>query len=181
MAKRSTIALDPRIKAAADEKIRAGATIDEILAAIQAIGGDVSRSAVGRYAKRARASMETFAEAQEVRKIWVQEFGKDPEGDLGELLTQLLSSVAYSQLQMMGNETPDLSGKEGVGPKHVALLAEAVKNITSAQKINAERIAKIKLDSATKAADVAVKIAKSGGMQADMIAQLRAAVIGTAA
>lgn len=165
----------------ADAAIRAGRTIDEIVEALRPLGVSISRSAAGRYVKRARETMKKYVEAQEVRKIWVEQFGKDPDGDIAQLLMQMLQSVAYGQLTAMSDQPADLSGEDGVSPKHVALLAQAIKDLSSAQKTTADRILKVKQEMATKAVKEVEKVAKSGGVTADTIAKLRAAVIGAAA
>jgi hypothetical protein len=180
MAPRSTIELDKRLKSVADEAIREDCTIDEILDRLTALGVKVSRSSVGRYAKNARQAMERFQQAREVAKVWTEQFGKDPEGDIGQLLPQMLHAVAFAQVNHMADEAPDLSGDDGVSPKHVALLAGAIKDIASAQKITADRILKVRQETAEKAAIEVEKVAKAGGMTADTIAMLRAAVLGTA-
>ncbi|MDP2332415.1 MAG: DUF3486 family protein [Reyranella sp.] len=179
MAPRSSIETDPRIKEAADEAIRRGSTVDMVLEALLALGADVSRSAVGRYTKKARGAMERYREAQEVAKVWVDKFGADPNGDVSQLLPHMLRAVAFNQISIMGDETPGTD--DGPTSRDTALLAGAIKDLASAEKITAERILKVRKETAAKAADEAVKVAKAGGMNADTIAKLRAAVIGTAA
>lgn len=179
MAPRSSIEMDPRVKEAADEAIRRGRTVDEVLEALLALGADVSRSAVGRYTKKARGAMERYREAQEVAKVWVEKFGADPDGDVSQLLPHMLRAVAFNQISIMGDETPGTD--DGPTSRDTALLAGAIKDLASAEKITAERILKVRKETAAKAADEAVKVAKAGGMNADTIARLRAAVIGTAA
>jgi hypothetical protein len=181
MAPRSRIELDKRLKAVADEAIREDCTIDEILDRLQTLGVKVSRSSVGRYAKNARQAMERFSEAREVAKVWADKAEKEPDGDIGQLLPMMLHAVAYSQINMMANETPDLAGKQGVGPRHVQLLAAAIKDIASTQKINADRILKIRKETAEKAAAAVEKVARDGGMTPETLAKLRDAVIGSAA
>ena len=179
MAPRSSIELDPRVKEAADAAIRDGRTIDEIVEALQALGADVSRSAVGRYTYKTRATMAKLAEAREVAKVWADKFGSEPDGDVGQLVGQVLHAVAFSQASQMADAEP---GTENApGPREVMFLAGALKDIASANKIAAERILKIRKETATKAADAAVKVAKEGGMTTDFIAKLRAGVIGSAA
>lgn len=179
MAPRSSIELDPRIKEAADAAIRDGRTVNEILDALLALGHDVSHSAVGRYTKKARGAMERYREAQEVAKVWVDKFGADPNGDVSQLLPHMLRAVAFNQISIMGDETPGTD--DGPTSRDTALLAGAIKDLASAEKITAERILKVRKETATKAADAAVKVAKAGGMTADFIAKLRAGVISTAA
>ncbi len=185
MAPRNRIAQDPRLKTAADDAIRRGCTVNQLLAVLNETlpegEAPISHSGAGRYFKEATEAMADFREAQEVRKVWVEQFGKNPEGDLGELLVQLLQTAAYGQLRMIGKQPADLSGKDGVSPRHVALLAGALKDMSSAKKTDADRILKIQKETQEKAAKDVEKVAKANGMTADTIAKLRAAVIGTAA
>lgn len=178
MAPRSSIEQDPRVKEAADEAIRRGATVDEILEVLQGLGADVSRSAVGRYTFRVRATMAKLREAREVAKVWADKFGSEPEGDVGQLVGQVLHAVAFQQASQMADADPDQD--DGPGPREVMFLAGALKDIASASKINADRILKIRKETVTKAADEAAKVAKASGMTADTVAKLRAAVLGTA-
>jgi Protein of unknown function (DUF3486) len=176
MAPRSTIELDPRLKEAADAAIRAGRTVDEILDALKELGAPVSRSAVGRYARKARGAMERYSEAQAVAKVWVEKFGQDPNGDVGQLLPHMLRAIAFNQLALMGDADTD----EGPTPLDTKLLAGAIKDLASAEKTTADRILKVRKETATKAAEAVEKVARAGGMNADTVARLRAAVIGTA-
>ena len=179
MAPRSSIEMDPRIKAAADAAIRDGRTIDEIVAALQALGAEVSRSAVGRYTYKTRATMAKLAEAREVARVWADKFGSEPDGDVGQLVGQVLHAVAFAQASQMADAEP--GAEEGPGPREVMFLAGALKDIASANKISADRILKVRKETAQKAAVEVEKVAKAGGMTADTIARLRAAVIGAAA
>lgn len=180
MAPRSSIELDPRLKEAADEAIRRGGTIDEVLEAIQAVGGDVSRSAVGRYAYKTRATMAKLREAREVAKVWAEKFGSEPEGDVGQLVGQVLHAVAFAQATQMADADP--TDEKAPGPREVMFLAGALKDIASAQKLNADRILKVRKETAQKAAAEVEKVARQvGGMTADTVAKLRAAVLNTAA
>ena len=181
MAPRSTIELDKTVKAVADAAIRDGCTIDEIVERLEQHGVPASRSSVGRYAKKARATMERVREAQAVAKVWVDEFGKDPEGDIGQLLPQMLHAVAFTQVNSMAEQSPDLTGEDGVSPKHVSLLASAIKDLASAQKINADRILKIRKETAEKAVAEVDKVAKQRGLSPEAVAEIRSKILGVAA
>src|SRR5437868_3267674 len=79
--------LDPSIKEAVDTAIREGRlTIEQIVALIKDKGGDVSRSAAGRYVKNAKERMEDYRQAQQVAAVWVDKLGKEPEGDIGRMV-----------------------------------------------------------------------------------------------
>ena len=179
MAPKSSIELDPRIKDAADALIRDGKTVNEILEALLALGASVSHSAVGRYTYKTRATMAKLQEAREIAKVWADKFGSEPEGDVGQLVGQVLHAVAFSQASQMADAEP--GAENAPGPREVMFLAGALKDIASANRITADRILKIRKETVVKAADEAVKVAKAGGMTTDFIAKLRAGVIGTAA
>lgn len=178
MAPRSSIELDPRLKAAADEAIRNGATIDEIVETLQSLGGEVSRSAVGRYTFKTRATMAKLREVREVAAVWADKFGSEPDGDVGQLVGQVLHAIAYQQASQMADA--DGTEKESAGPRELMFLAGALKDIAAANKLSADRILKVRKETAAKAAAEVEKVAKAGGMTADTVAKLRAAVLGTA-
>jgi hypothetical protein len=178
VAPRSSIELDPRLKQAADDAIRRGSTIDEIVEVLQGVGGDVSRSAVGRYAYKTRATMAKLQEAREVAKVWADKFGAEPEGDVGQLVGQVLHAVAFSQAQQMAEAEAD---SEGHGPREVMFLAGALKNIASANKLSAERILRVRKETAAKAADEVDKVGKQRGLSAEAVAEIKAKILGVAA
>lgn len=177
MSPRSSIELDPRLKEAADEAIRRGGTIDEILEALQAVGGEVSRSAVGRYAYKTRATMAKVKETREIASVWADKLGSEPDGDMGQLVGQVLHAVAFWQAQQMADAGP---GDENAGPRELMFLAGALKDIASAQKINADRILKIRKETAVKAAAEATTALKATGMTAEAIEAIKKKILGVA-
>jgi hypothetical protein len=125
--------LDPAIREAADAAIREGrATIEEITALINSMGGQVSKSAVGRYKQQAEAQMARYREAQEVAKVWIGRLEADPEGDVGRLLPEMLRAVAFQSLSVLGDDG------EPVDSKEIALLARAIKDAAGATKTSVE-------------------------------------------
>ena len=120
--------LDKRIVDTANQLIKDGHTIDEIVLKLQELGADVSRSAVGRYVKNANASMETYKKAQAVAKVWADKMENDPDGDLSQLLIQLLSTVAFQTVSTMGDAEKPAKAMD------VMLLSQAIKNLSSTSK-----------------------------------------------
>jgi len=179
MAPRSSIEQDPRIKEAADEAIRSGATVDQILEALQGIGADVSRSAVGRYTFKVRSTMAKLREAREVAKVWADKFGDEPDGDVAQLVGQVLHAVAFQQASHMAEA--EAGQDDAPGPREVMFLAGALKDLASAGKINADRILKIRKETVQKAAAEVDKIAKVSGLTAEAAAQIRQKILGVAA
>lgn len=131
MPRKSTVAvLDESIVSVVNQLIREGCTIDEILRALQPLGADVSRSAMGRYVKSARESMEKYRQGQEVAKVWLDKLEHEPNGDVARLLPEMLRAVAFQTLTTMGESD------EGIGSQELMFLAKALKDLSGASKLN---------------------------------------------
>ena len=141
--RRSTIAvLDPRIRAAVDAAIREDrASIDEILALIKGMGASVSRSAVGRYAKNTREQMKDYIEMQALAKTWMTEVGKQPEGNVGKLLLELVKTLGVKAMAQMKGEDS--------APMDLMLLGKMIDHVARADKALVER--EVKIDALVKA------------------------------
>lgn len=161
--------LDPRIREAVDRAIREGSTIDDVVALIDDMGGDASRSAVGRYKKNAEEQMEQYREAQEVAKVWIGKLEEDPESDVGRLLSEMLRTVAFQAMGRMDEKTK---------PGDIMFLAKAMKELASADKISTDRELKIRQEVAKKAADKAEDVGRQMGLTADQSAGLKKELLG---
>lgn len=163
--------LDPRIRDAVDTAIREGrATIEDVVAIIKAMGGDASRSAVGRYKQQAEAQMARYREAQEVAKVWIGKLQADPEGDVSRLLAEMLRTTAFSTLGDM----------DAASPQDLMFLGKALKDLASADKLTADRILLVRREAAREAADKMASVAKAKGLSADTVAELRREILGVA-
>ncbi|KAB7624335.1 phage protein Gp27 family protein [Alkalilimnicola sp. S0819] len=176
MARRSSIEkLDPRIREAVDRLIREDrATIDQVVEAIDKLGGEASRSAVGRYVKNAREQMERYRQAQQMAKVWVGKLEEDPEGDVGRLLSEMLRTVAF---QVMG----DLGGEDaGASPQDIMFLAKAIKDLAGADKTATDMRLRVRREVAAEAASVAEKTLTGQGMSRDSIDTIKREILGIA-
>lgn len=174
--KSSVERLDPQIREAVDSLIRDGrATIDEIVEQLRAMGGEVSRSAVGRYKQRAETQMARYREAQEIAQVWVHKFESDPKGDVARLLSEMLKTVAFQVAGQMGDSGDDTS------PKDVAHLSMALKNIGHFEKQNLDRELKMRKEVTEEAADKAAAVATSRGLTSDAVETIRREILGIAA
>lgn len=129
MGRKSTLAvLDESILAEVNRLIRKGRTIDEILVCLESLGADVSRSATGRYVKSERESMRQREKAQSMARVWVEQFGTEPDGDVGRLLPMMLEAVAHRTLDDMAESEEVKSVEE------VSVMARALKDLNGAKK-----------------------------------------------
>lgn len=159
MAAKSKIAqLDPRVRGAVDDAVREGrASIDEIVLLIKSMGGEASRSSVGRYVKNASEQLKKFREAQEIAKVWIGKLHADPEGDVGRLLAEMLKTVAFQQIADMGE------GDAGSSPMDLMLVAKALDHLSRSQKVDVDRWVKVREKIGTQLKALEEKAARPGG------------------
>ncbi len=178
MGRRSTVSRFPEpIVTQVNQLIRDGHTIDEIVATLQGMGADVSRSAMGRYVKSARESMEKYRQAQEVAKVWVDKLETEPSGDVARLLPEMLRAVAFQTLSTMGEAT------DPVGSQDLMFLAKALKDVSSASRINVDTellLRKVR-DQAKAAAAEVTKTIKQAGLSDETVQQIKARILGIGA
>jgi len=168
--------LPPGILAEVNAAIQRGRTVDEIKAAIEALGGEASRSAVGRYAQEYRALAARLRDQQSVAQAFASEFG-DAGSLEGRLLIQLGTTIATRMaMNVAGDDDPDLSMKE------LMEFGRAVKDFTSASKIDVDREAKIRAESFAKArqkaADEASAEGRAAGASDATINRIRTRILG---
>lgn len=175
MGRKSTVAVLPQqVVAEINRLIRDGRTIDEILQALQPLGTEVSRSAMGRYVKGARESMEKYRQAQEVAKVWVDKLEAEPSGDVARLLPEMLRVVAFQSLTTMGEAEAPAS------PMDVMLLAKALKDIAGTTKANidVEKQLRAMRAEVKKAAAEVETTARSAGMSEELVSNIRTRILG---
>lgn len=174
--KSSIVKLPPDVKEAIDRAIRDGrASAAEIVALVNAMGAEISESAVTRYARSAREQMQTFRQAQEIASVWAKHVGEQPNGDIAQLNLQLLSTLAFKVLSDI-NERADGS----VAPMELMLLAKAVDHFSKADRTTLERELRVRKEMAVKAAECAAASAKQRGLSADAADQIRREILGLA-
>ncbi len=181
--------LHPQLRQAVDELVRGGATIERIVEHLHTLAPSVdpaadlpSESGVGRYKQRAEASMKRFREAQSIAKVWVDKFGTEPQGDVGMMVTLLLSTVALRTVTDL-DDAP-----QPIDPQSLMFLAKAMKDMAGAETIAVQRerariaarrelaaeVARV----AAAAADSARAEAKGRGLSDEQADWIRARILG---
>lgn len=167
--------LDPQVKEAVDAAVREGrASIDQIVELIKSLGGEASRSAVGRYVKTANERMEEYRQAQQMAAVWMDKIGKEPEGDVGRMLLEMLRMLAFKSI----GET------ESASPEDLMFLSNAIKGFAQTDKLVVDKeinIRKLVAAKAEKAANEIVKEARKIGASEETIQTWRNKVLGVAA
>jgi hypothetical protein len=164
--------LDPAIKQAVDTAVREGrATIDEIVGLIKNMGGEASRSSVGRYVKTANERMEEYRQAQQMAAVWMDKIGKEPDGDVGRMLLEMLRMVAFRSID----------ATEAASPEDLMFLSNAIKSFAQTDKLVVDKTINLRKLMAAEAAKVATdvaKTAKKAGLSDETVELIRTKILG---
>jgi len=157
-----------------NQLIRDGHTIREIVDKVSELGATVSKSSVGRYAKHAHEMLQDYSEAQELSTIWLDRLEKEPNGDVGRLLQEMLKTVAVSTMADIKKE-----GK-AAKPGELMALSIAIKNLSSADKeaFNIAMLRRKLQEELQRVADKVATHAKESGASAETVEQFRKDIIG---
>ncbi len=164
--------LPPEIKEAVDAAIREGrATIADIVGLIRELGGQASKSSVGRYKQSVEESMEHYRQAQAMAKTWAEQLPEN--GDVSQLVRQMLTMLAFRAASNL-NEGEEFNAQE------LAHLGRLNKDIASATKIDFEARAKIRAEALQQAAKEVDKVAVQAGLSDASAELIRKKILGVA-
>ena len=151
-------------------------SLDDIVEARKEAGHPRSRSALGRYKKKIDAVAEKMEESRVAAEALASEIGADNlQSKQARVLVELFQSFLFRGLiSRMENKDKD----EAASAKDAMMLARAIKDAVSAQKIDAERELKIRREVADKAADAAESAAREAGLSAERAKDIREKVLG---
>lgn len=140
----------------------------------------VSKSAVNRYALRMNAVGQRLKERHQVAEMWVNKFGRLPQGKLGQIIIQMVHGMAYDasvKLAETDMEAEDMPAMV----KMLKDLAVLMERSERAATLNAGREQAIRQQAAEDAASAAEKAAKQAGVSVETIERIRRDVLGMAA
>lgn len=165
MPRQSTIKrLPPAVRDKIGQLLDSGRTLDEILAHLDTLGVEVSRSALGRYKQHIDKVSERIRRSREISEALVRNLGEEPEGKTTRLNIELMHGVITDMLMQIpepGEES--LEGEQGtlvsINPMGAMLFAKALDHLSRAKRSDAALIeqlqekarkeAEAKLDQAT--------------------------------
>lgn len=179
MARSKIDRLPPEIRRAIAEAVERGLTLDEITAAVRALGAEVSRSGVYRHIKTYAATVDKLRQTREIAAAFADELGAVADDKSGRLLIDLLQGVIFKTL-MAATESDQT--ESAFDPKELMMLAGAIKSAQQARTIDADRERKIRDDEARLTREAAAEdvdqVVRQRGLPADIARQLRDAIIG---
>jgi hypothetical protein len=168
------------IREKAYELLRAGATVDTIVAALNDLGADVSRAGTGRWKKRQGQQMKAFQRQQTFAAAIAKGIEEDPKGNLVRALVELGNTAIMDRLLERGDDEESEDARP-IDEKALFLLTSSIKNLASASNMNTARELKIRKDVLEKAAKAVDQVAKTRGLTPDAVAEIRSKILGVAA
>ncbi len=176
MARPSSIKkLPPEIRTMIADLREHGVTLDEILAKLRELGANVSRSALGRYTREIEEVGERLRRSREVADALVKRLGEAPESRQARLNIELMHSVILDLV--IGAQE---GGQVTLDPEQAMFLARSMKDLATAQKADAEFVLRIRQEAAKEAAAAVDRVAKTRGLSAETVADLKEQFLGIA-
>ena len=160
--------LPAALREAVNKAVADGATIDDITALIRSEGGDCSRSAVGRHAKKFRAILREQRESERTLTLWMKEFGERDHGRAGLVLIETMRTMVLATMA-------DFAARgEPVPMQELARLSLVLRRIEDTDRLRLAREREAK-----KAAEAA-KPKPRKGLSPEAIAAIDEYVLGKA-
>ena len=174
--------LPSAVRDAVAAAIEDGATIDEVTAGIRALGGDCSRSAVGRHVKQVRALTRRQHEVDRCAETWVRTLGERAEGRSGLIALEALRSLALLTVGALCEKAEKAEKEEEaeeVPAEEIARLALALRRIEGADRLRIERERAVAgAGAGGEPVSRATEIRRQGGLSDDAVFLLRQAIEG---
>ncbi|WP_416305199.1 DUF3486 family protein [Neptunicella sp. SCSIO 80796] len=152
--------------------------LDHVNSLIEAAGlpedEKLSRSGVNRYATRMATVGGKIQEAREVSKMWCDQLGNKPTGEVSKVLIEMVRTLAFDQVLQLSE-----SG-EPVPPKFIKELAIGVEKLEKAASESNKREQEIRKAMAQQAAEQAATVAKAAGMTAEGVDKIKREILGIA-
>lgn len=189
MGRRSSIdRWPPALREEIGRLIDAGRTLDEMLAALRAIGApDVSRSSLHRHTQKLDRVGARLRQSRMMAETLVRQLGDQPGDQVARLNIELIHTLLHDLLTVgedEGEEAAELAATMR-NPKAVALVAEAAQRLTQASRTNAEFVAKLEARAADRAkreaAAAAEGVAREMGLTAETARLFKQRMLGLAA
>lgn len=159
-------------------RVDCGYTIEQIVAYLQSMNQSVSKSAVGRHVKKLAEVGNLIREARAVAEGIAPTIANNDDGQLVNMNVELLHSAIMRLASGTNSDGSDVQ----LTAREAESIGNAIKAAASASKINADRVLKIKQQTAKDAATAVEKTLKktSPGLSKDTVAEIRRAVLGVA-
>jgi len=175
---------DPRIT-----QLQAVERVNAILAELRAAGDpealdpacppQVSKSAVNRYDLQMRDVGERLRQSREVADRWINTLGAAPQGQVGNLINEILRTLSFDVTLYMQQGALDAE----TAPAVVGMLKDlalTTQRLEQASSLNVKREQEIRKQATEAAAGVAEKALAGQGLTREAIDTLKREILGIA-
>lgn len=155
-----------------------GVTIDAILAKLQDLDVEVSRSALGRHIKGLAEVGEQLRRSREIATALVSRFGEEPDNRVARLNIELMHGLVMQAITATAESEENGEVKAVTfTPEDTMFLARSLQSLATAQKADADRTLKIRQEVAKELAREASKkletAVSSGDIQREAMIQAK--------
>ena len=152
---------------------------DKINAVLAEAGRDerLSKSAVNRYALKMAEVGRRLQERHQVADMWVGKFGRLPQGQLGQLIIQMVHGLAFDAGVQLSEASLDVENMPAT-VKMLKDLAQTLEKTERASSLNAQREREIKQQALKDAAQNIEQAARAKGMGEAQVRFWREQVLG---
>ncbi len=143
------------------------------------IGQSISRQAVNRYDLKMRDVGAKLQQSREVAKMWIAKLGAQPQGQVGQLINEMLRTLALDVTLAAQSGELDPEDAPEVA-KMLKDMAIAMERLEKAASENVKREEEIRQRAAQEAAETAETRLKAEGMSKASIAAIKRDILGIA-
>ncbi len=137
----------------------------------------VSKSAVNRYSLHMKDVGEKLQQSREVAKMWIGKLGAAPQGQLGNLVNEILRTLAFDLSLKLQDETLTEESMPGV-ISQLKALALSVQRLEASSTMNVKREAEIRKQALEQAANQVETAVKKAGLTPETVDDIRRQILG---
>ena len=136
----------------------------------------LTKSAVNRYDLRMRDAGEKLRQSREVAKMWIGKLGAAPQGQVGNLVNEILRTLAFDLSLKLQDADLNEETLPGVIDQ-VKSLALAVQRLEASSTLNVKRETEIRKQALEAAAEAVGESASQQGVSQETIERIRRDVL----
>lgn len=144
-----------------------GRTIDEIMAKLDELNVDVSRSALGRHCKQLEAIQSGIRKSRAIAEAIIKDYGEDKENKVARANIEILHSLIFQMMSTEDGEPVVLDSKDAM------FLSTSLEKLVKAEKTDFEKEMKIRAEIKNKIEKSIEKEAKKKGYSEDTVQTIR--------
>lgn len=137
----------------------------------------ISKSAINRYDLKMREAGDKLRQSREVASMWIGKLGAAPQGQVGNLVNEILRTLAFDLSLKLQNQTLTAESMPEVVEMLCGLSLSAMR-LEKAASENVKREEQIRKRTLEEAADAVDETAKQGGLSDEAADAIRKQILG---